>query len=732
MISSGESSVPLSDEKSAQKAAISAQQHDRDAGSSTQELGGSDGKGKKENSLQLEQRETALLEQLRQIQGDLYKTHLQRRESELTLLPPDTLHAVSGEQEKQSLLIAADGSNSEETLRFEDAIRLSSAESKFLHLNVRFTGHLQKGIMHFLYDLYDRRLNEAVSTEARKDLAAKKGFATDEEMRDDAVLAIVTDLFRSYLPNQIIVFSLSHIQNRIDAVFADQNSLQERATDTSKLLQGMDILKKRLVYDIACDIIEDAAQKYLPDPLHTNHNVHKGVTAEFYAQQEIGMDFAELLYAVTDELIQKMQKEGGGEIHILNMPQIRHDCNDVINAKIMQHKLHKEIAAQSDMAGIPAVHTNKKTFDPNFLYNLRKFAAEREIMRSGGKADIHLPLPPEDVEFNKEVEVTIATPADIPFLQKFERDHFAKWREPFDRNKDNPELSTDEVKAMREFHTYGGHINVLSQERLEFIMKHGIVVKLERQITDKLRVVLGTVSALSRAPSSISQKHDEYDPLLWEHHASNPALFPQYDLKNIDFPGGFSVAEKEKLWSTAQEQLLICRSSILPSLNSETVADQLQEEKLPAALENKSLRRLGLAARGKYEIFRIAQMFGSKSVTFNIGTLKEPGDYGLRMANKPSEKHNAWMSTRYWRKYVTLLKPKFAEGPMMLWTAYFSEIDDGIRVFLQRPGGLMHEQRGFEKDRLEESVAAHYQDIKRDIEASKGITDVDEIIHAPW
>lgn len=295
-----------------------------------------------------------------------------------------------------------------------------------------------------------------------------------------------------------------------------------------------------------------------------------------------------------------------------------------------------------------------------------------------------------------------------------------EWRRRFDEASKKTDLTLDQYllnleqrESMDEFRNKGGHVSQMPPEKVAYIMRHGVIAFLELEVRDGLFVTLGSVSALSSTP------YTDHDPALPPPRDSRGLhkLWPNYDIRDIGMP-----EDQNRAWADEREKrLLIVRSTILDELDEQYVQKDLQGETLPDHLRGRELRRLGLAARGKFEVFMIALARGSSSATFNIGTIGHPKGTRLRldMGNKPSQEHNRWAVPVAWRRlYYDALIPTPIS---MYWKAYDGEISDGLEM-IQGSGGLF-ERKGFSFQRARESANANGLLIDRDIAAGR---------HAPW
>lgn len=327
-----------------------------------------------------------------------------------------------------------------------------------------------------------------------------------------------------------------------------------------------------------------------------------------------------------------------------------------------------------------------------------------------------------DILFNVDVRLAGWNPkgAFVGFdddIERFQRleSPFVAWRDELEDavteqgvDRDEHGMSAREYAALERFHREGGHASRLTPEKIEHIMRNGVVAFLELKVRDDLRLTLGSVCALSHAPWSTMEQRAQGPHPLW----------PQYDWRSVT-PVNAPDAQVE---ADAKDNLLIVRSSVLPKITEEHVAHELQGP-LPAQFKDRDLRRLGLAGRGKFEIFSIAEAHGQKGVTFNIGTLGIPGEKSLNRPNLPSEAHNAWMQEKGWRPYADTIVPESEEHKAiyMYWKLYRGKIANGLTEFTA-PKGLLT-GKGYPASRLMASAQQSAEQVRWMIEHGA---------HGPW
>ena len=322
---------------------------------------------------------------------------------------------------------------------------------------------------------------------------------------------------------------------------------------------------------------------------------------------------------------------------------------------------------------------------PSFLGSEGRGSAEplrkHELVRTKDIQDILFNVDVRLAGFNARGDAFVGFDDDIERFQRLESP-FVAWRDELEAaaaeegvERDEHGMSAREHAALERFHREGGHANRLPPEKIEHIMRNGVVAFLELKVRDDLRLTLGSVSALSHAPWSTMEQRAKGEHPLW----------PQYDWRSVT-PVNAPDAQVE---ADAKENLLIVRSSVLPKIAEEYVAQDLRGP-LPAHLKDRDLRRLGLAGRGKFEIFSMAEGEGQKDVTFNIGTLGIPGEKSLNRKNVPSEAHNAWMQEKGWRPYADTIVPEdpHHKAIYMYWKLYRGKIARGLAEFTA-PKGLL-------------------------------------------
>lgn len=289
--------------------------------------------------------------------------------------------------------------------------------------------------------------------------------------------------------------------------------------------------------------------------------------------------------------------------------------------------------------------------------------------------------------------------------------------------KDEFGLNTAQWAAINEFHERGGHVSQLSREKILYIMQHGIIAFLELEVRQGVFATLGSVSALSSTPyttqeADVAKGGDGLarDPITGLH-----GLWPNYDWRDVKAPGML-----ETPWIDERgKRLLIVRSTIHDKLQDSILGPERLGGRLPDHLQNRELRRLGLAGLGKAHIFHIAQDHGSQRLTFNIGTISHPRERtgGMRKANKPSTAHNDWMQPLSWRRYydVLLENPDYVRQVAMFWRAYDGEIAHGLEEFEGEHGLLTG--KGWNVASIRERAAADSLLVRRDFAEGR---------RAPW
>lgn len=273
-------------------------------------------------------------------------------------------------------------------------------------------------------------------------------------------------------------------------------------------------------------------------------------------------------------------------------------------------------------------------------------------------------------------------------------------------DKDEYGLTREQRDWLNEFKTNGGHACKLTKDKINFILRYGLILFLELEVRKNMFVTIGSVSALSASPFTTKCDDRPRDRKFSLYYA-----FPNFDLQDVGIPE----REREKAIATADKRIFIVRSSILSCLRESDVVDDLHGEHLPEIYQGRDLRRLGLAARGKDTLFHIAMMENSRDVTFNIGTAKTPEERGVTYSNAPSEGHNAWTNIWAWRErcYEELV-PNIVN---MYWMARDAAISAGIEEF-ERPGGILI-GKGWTKDILQKSASDAHDCVVQDVRSGR-------------
>jgi hypothetical protein len=348
------------------------------------------------------------------------------------------------------------------------------------------------------------------------------------------------------------------------------------------------------------------------------------------------------------------------------------------------------------------------------LYFTRMLVDRVRYDQQKGTRKMHKLRTLDEERFIHRVRVRLATEADIGLYMDLENPH-VQWLDRVKEATAHPDGPTDifglhygQRHAMEEFQTKGGHISRLPQNKIEFILKNGAIAILEYEVARNVYVTLGSVSALLPIPCTPLPE----DPA--RAHLDLHPLFPNFDLRGIKMPKETlpkAIAERQK-------RLLICRSTVRDRLTEAQLLEETEGRKLLSALTpaqrvelqrvfGMDLRRLGLAARGKAEIFHLAQGFDFKTLTFNIGRMQDPTKSQITMVNGPSQAHNDWMKTWAWRDYYDVVIPEIIR---MYWMAYDGEIADGLDEFERIDGGLLSGKL-WDIHEIDRSATQSYEDL---------------------
>jgi hypothetical protein len=212
-------------------------------------------------------------------------------------------------------------------------------------------------------------------------------------------------------------------------------------------------------------------------------------------------------------------------------------------------------------------------------------------------------------------------------------------------------LTPTQRAALQLFQTDGGHAFPLRVRDINGANSKGVVLLAELETRRGIHELIGTITALSETP--------------FTRRGMLNRDYPQFDLRDA-----VPDAALEQACAGAHARIVIWRT---------TVRKQIEDH---------ALRRLGVGARLKDVLLRLALQHQKNTVTFNIGSVYNRGDpqaLDALAVNEPSLKHNNW--ARDWglrRRYSTPLLPDSSRQEVdlhMLWRAFHAEIKDGLDAF---------------------------------------------------
>jgi len=235
-------------------------------------------------------------------------------------------------------------------------------------------------------------------------------------------------------------------------------------------------------------------------------------------------------------------------------------------------------------------------------------------------------------------------------------------------DRDDRGLTAAQNALLDRFITEGGHNPKLSPKKIEFIINHGGIIKLEIPIQgmngSEAMLPIGTVASIS------SLLHTMEDGSPFQN------LDPRYKT-------GLLIPDirKENVIRSADQWFVDYRSSTRGPITAEQLKKEEFGRKIIVELggalapewEGFDPRRMGIAALGKY--ISIHSMGGQKELfTFNIGQISRANDpddiFGV---NEPSLSHNHYAKKWAERGYTDELVPDLA---FMCWTAYRAHMDE--------------------------------------------------------
>ncbi len=529
--------------------------------------------------------------------------------------------------------------------------------------------------------LIDMRDSWTAMYESDEKMLKFKKVATIEEMEQEIAREMCANLVVEYIQNSedVTIPSPDYIKRQLNSKFYRQRTtISEQEDDVF----GVEVdpavrdFMKTALKNIAITIVKDhCRQKQVPFAAHIEN--YYGYKNEDECFDRMAEDTLRFLLMEDEEIFE-------GDAFLFKMRNVRHACLNVMGAMHYAQLRRTELEPAKSKT---SVHINKDdalSYLQNIHVREHEFAT-LPIQQRTTTQKLHRALSPKEIEFNEGVTVRLAgtdkdgnlvssLDRDIELFQKTER-ILTQWLAPFHKYYNVKELSPEqqaEIDAsIAEFHEKGGHAGMLPPEKIRYLMQHGIVLFIEKEVRDGVSIVLGTVSALTRTPCK-PEGEEVADPKRWEQTAHE--LFPQYDMGTLSLAHLDNV-DRKLIRDSASERILIARSSILHTLSTADLHDQLQGELLPPELEGMSIRRLGLAGRAKIEILDMAVPMGRTGVALNIGTINKHGKTDISMGNRSSTEHNAWVPPFTWR---TMATPLTEEGYRMLWVAHLADkLGDG-------------------------------------------------------
>lgn len=241
-----------------------------------------------------------------------------------------------------------------------------------------------------------------------------------------------------------------------------------------------------------------------------------------------------------------------------------------------------------------------------------------------------------------------------------------------DEPKDRFGLNKKQYEAIAHFHNNGGHASRLNQQQIEHVLKHGTIAFVEYVGENGACLPLASVSTLMPIPCSIKKRD------------AKKHVFPNLDIRQLLFPTDELLEENI---NRAPHTIALYRSTVREKISIEVLQAERTGQsflddnrgKIPKELIGLSLRRLGLAARGKFELFKLALDVGFSDVNFNIGTLKSPNEQQIEKGtNRPSQAHNSWAQAAEWRT-VEAMTDIIPNVVRMYWRAYRQSLSEGLK-----------------------------------------------------
>lgn len=522
------------------------------------------------------------------------------------------------------------------------------------------------------------------------------------DVRRSLVTIVSEHYIHSLLQQQMVRLEHGYIDDILCNAFQEKEPLGV----TKKTTEAMHNAVFHIIYGFIHDSVSEFAQE-------------ESMDIDACCKQLLGFESFEDLTEdympkIWNELIDRMSSGDG--VILVDVSTLRHNVVNQMNVSRGAKSFRDHFGEEIDLSSADGTPPSEPVpLDPAIQKHIDALLEERKVSRMGMKyherlegaeADMMRAVRPRVAGYDREGgRIDIA--ADIQLYRAIES-KFMDWRKKVEMG---VAVHNESVlmEGLVDFHRNGGHASVFSDKQVRFMIENGMIVFLEMALKNGSFATVGTVSSLSRTPYNY-QVHNKDD--AWNLRAAQ--IFPQYDFSDLTIP--YEEHDKLRQKEAARKMVQICRSSVLPAMTGEFLVDAAEQD-VPEAWRGKSLRRLGLAAFGKFITFKVAQKFGSQHVTFNIGTVKTPEDDGLRMGNKVSREHNSWIDAVSWKNKKTPL----AGGILMYWTAYKGEITQGLEEFT-RPGGILS-GKGWDISAAERLCEEIFMHIQEDIAGGE---------HAPW
>lgn len=310
---------------------------------------------------------------------------------------------------------------------------------------------------------------------------------------------------------------------------------------------------------------------------------------------------------------------------------------------------------------------------------------------------------------------------DVDLFARFESS-FVNWRDEIEQF-DDPAikgLTPQQRVAVEYFRKKGGHINRWTKEKIEYVMRHGLIIFMEYEVRKDIFATIGTASSLSSTPYSgnppaVEKVGTDLISYVDEDYILHPTL------ANIDLRDVSPIFE---LYHNADKVLYNLRTSTATSLKNAVLPVGFEPTEQEMEM---SFMRKGYASRLKAEMFFVARFLGNEKVMMNIGRLYTSDDRlmedffdKMKSGNAASTQHNGW---NFWyglrQKYRDIIIPRKAT---MYWDVYGSSLDRAIdHLFFNPYNGLGC--TGWDIENICENVVTTFNHVQADIVNGR---------HAPW